>query len=393
MLTSPAGIPAWQKPTASLSPPSLPSPSPSLTSTPRWPVIIGIIVASLVIISLLWCCVRCLCCGLSCCCDCFSCCGIGGGRNRNRGDKYADPPQNFQPAPYQGYQPPPAQGYQQPPNQGYGPGPINQGYNPTRQQPVYEPPQFAQFDVSKKPVNDDALPPMPSWENATSQKVLEEHDGDMEMGTLEPAQTQRLPMLTTQAPSPPAGYAEAPSHPLDSPYQQHTAYNGADLGSPHTYGAPTQPQWTTTAQSQPQYGQRQQAYTDQPPPPTYSQPARGTHPRQRTSSKRWARCIIRGRRRCGRVGMRQGFCRRGGSRCRIRGAMCRFDFVVDFGVCGADFAKVFLYLGYCFVLGSCDTLPIVPKPYLSIYMPELPPSITHPPPSTTKQPSPQIPLS
>jgi hypothetical protein len=105
---------------------------------------------------------------------------------------------------------------------------------------------------------------MPSWENATSRKVLEEHDGDMEMGTLGPTQAQRVPMLTTQAPSPPVGYAEASSHTLDNPYQQPNAYNGADLRSPQTqgqaYGAPSQPQW----------GSSPHAYSDQPAQPAYS---------------------------------------------------------------------------------------------------------------------------
>lgn len=116
---------------------------------------------------------------------------------------------------------------------------------------------------------------MPSWENATSRKVLEEHDGDMEMGTLERTQTHRVPMLTTQAPSPPVGYAEASSHELDSPYQQHNTYNRAELGSPHpqghAYAPPSQPQWSHAPR----------AYSDQPPQPAYSAYSRSSSPSTR----------------------------------------------------------------------------------------------------------------
>ncbi len=226
--------------------PPLPTQDP-ITNLPsslfRWPVIIGIIVISVILISILWCCARCLCCGLSCCCDCFSCCG--GGR-RNRQPKYADPPpppQPFQPAPYQGYQPPPHMPLQ------------NQGYNPTPdQQPLYGPPQFAQFDVSRKPqhVNEDALPAMPSWETATSKKVLEEHDGEMEMGTLEPAQAQQVPMLR----SPSTEYAHPSTHALENSYQQQQQppHAQAELYAPQTQ----------------QHYPNPNPYTDHPPQPSYS---------------------------------------------------------------------------------------------------------------------------
>ena len=107
---------------------------------------------------------------------------------------------------------------------------------------------------------------MPSWENASTRKVLDEHHEDMELGILDPAQAQRTPMLATQIPSPTAGYAEADSHALNNPYETNNAYSGGDLGSPQaqrqTYGAPSQSRWAP--------GQRQQAYTDQPAQPAYS---------------------------------------------------------------------------------------------------------------------------
>ena len=169
--------------------------------------------ASVLVISVIWCIARCLCCGASCCCGCLSCCDSccpSGGRHGKQ-SKYVDHPSPFQPAPYQGYQPTPAP-------------------------PVYsQPPQFAQFDVTKRnKTNEDALPAMPSWETASQRKVLEEHkDEDMELGNLDPA---KAPMLAHQAPSPRTGYLKTDSSFASRPYQQHGTQNGGDLGNPSSQG-------------------------------------------------------------------------------------------------------------------------------------------------------------
>lgn len=75
------------------------------------------------------------------------------------------------PAPYGGYQPTPA--------------PMAYGNMNT--------PQFATFDVSSgKKINEDSLPPMPSWDTAPKRRVEEPnepapqaHNGDLEMGRLD----------------------------------------------------------------------------------------------------------------------------------------------------------------------------------------------------------------
>ena len=186
----------------------LPPPNPRLTSfPPRWPVIIAIIVGSVITLSVIWCLARCLCCGLSCCCDCLSCCNP----RRNKSSRYADQqPSIFHPAPYQGYQ---------------------QAPNP----PSYEPPRFAQFDVSRngKPANEDALPPMPSWDSASQRRVPDGHDGDedVEMGPLAPVRGPN-DAPNEAALEPRMGYAEADSYPVDT-----HAYGRQE--TPNVYGGQT----------------------------------------------------------------------------------------------------------------------------------------------------------
>ena len=166
--------------------------------TGKWPAIIGIIIGSAIVISVLACCFRCLCCGLSFC---------PRGRRRSKRSTNPSRPSAFVPAPYQGYQP---------------------ANNPHS----YSQPQFAQFDVSKSnKVHEDSLPAMPSWETASQKRVLQEDDShnDVEMGKLE----QKAPMLAHKAPSPNTGYAEMDSQ---IPYQQHGAKQGGDLGISYGQG-------------------------------------------------------------------------------------------------------------------------------------------------------------
>ncbi|MCJ1473407.1 hypothetical protein MMC13_002058 [Lambiella insularis] len=179
----------------------------------KWPAIIGITIGSLIVLSLLFCLARCLCCGAECCCACFSCCNACCPSPRRRGPKYADPPQQFAPSPYQGYQP------------GYQPGPAP---------PMYKPqPQNAQFDAARKgKINEDALPAMPSWETASSRKVFDDHNEDVELGPLDPFHEQTAPMLANQAPTPRVGSGDHSSAGV-LPYQQYGAYHGGDLGNPY----------------------------------------------------------------------------------------------------------------------------------------------------------------
>ena len=172
----------------------------------RWPAIAGIIIASLIILSVLWCFARCLCCGVSCCCPCFSCCdNCAVGRKRSR---YADHPPSFAPAPYPGYQPAP------PP-------------------PAYEFPRFATFDAPSKGavIHDDSLPAMPSWENATSKRIERYSHNDLEMGRLESqgAHGAVLPGI----PGSRGGYAQVP--PQSPTDHGPDIYRGAQ--TTHPYGS------------------------------------------------------------------------------------------------------------------------------------------------------------
>ncbi|KXX80522.1 hypothetical protein MMYC01_202605 [Madurella mycetomatis] len=135
----------------------------------KWPVIAVIIIGGLIIISVVWCIIRCACCGLSCCCSCFSClkcCGnCCGCCDPPRGSrrKYLDEPYI-----------PPDHGYKShaPMHAGFGGSTM-----PATKAPDY--PQYAEFDVGGKK-NEDALPEMPSWEGAGNKKIpLEEEAVEM----------------------------------------------------------------------------------------------------------------------------------------------------------------------------------------------------------------------
>lgn len=118
------------------------------------------------VISVVWCCARCLCCGLSCCCECChclkccgqccGCCDPPNGRRR----KYLDEPYKNLPA---------DQGYQREDPMSAGALPL---HRPTAAPAKAEPPQYASFDVSKDaPGGEDALPAMPTWGDSESKKI------------------------------------------------------------------------------------------------------------------------------------------------------------------------------------------------------------------------------
>ena len=186
-----------------------------LTVSARYPAIAGIVIVSLVVLSIVWCFARCLCCGASCCCECFRCCGCLESCTRPRGsngsrykDQYA-PVQNQQPMPYQGYQ----------------------------ASPMMYQPQFATFDASSNKIPEDSLPAMPSWDTAQTRKV-EDHSHDMEMKDLEHQASggQRLSRNANSY----APVSNGPASPVHSPYdhQPQTVYMhgatqpyGSDLGA------------------------------------------------------------------------------------------------------------------------------------------------------------------
>ena len=105
----------------------------------KWPVIAGCIIGGIIVLSCIWCFIRCCMCGYACC---TCCCGGCGGRRK----KYEDPP------------PPP-------------PPPV---YLP----PAYrEEPQYAYSTDQNGNVHGDSLPAMPTWET-TKVEVKEEVELD-----------------------------------------------------------------------------------------------------------------------------------------------------------------------------------------------------------------------
>lgn len=180
----------------------------------KWPAIVGIVIGIIVSALTAYCCFRC-------------CCRGGRRSRRNR----AGTASMFNPAPYMGYQP---------------------ANNPNNAPPPYgEPPRFAQFDVGSrgKPVNEDSLPAMPSWDNAAKKHV---EDDDVEMSHLEVPQ-EKNPMLapgadasTADLSNPRFAYTDVDSRPV-GPYgapgaqvQPPAGYTGPDFGhgAGHPYTGP-----------------------------------------------------------------------------------------------------------------------------------------------------------
>ncbi|EGY22674.1 uncharacterized protein VDAG_04112 [Verticillium dahliae VdLs.17] len=176
----------------------------------KWPVITVIIVGGLIIFSIVWCVIRCMCCGLSCCCTCFSClkcCGNCCGCCDAPGDKkhkYLDES-------YGAHALPPGQGYKSQPAMFASAIPVsNPEMTPSHGVTTASPPQYAEFDVSKKRLS-DALPAMPTWESAGSKRISLEQEA-VEMDTMKkPVAAQSMnnlqsnptiPLMATGAMSP-----------------------------------------------------------------------------------------------------------------------------------------------------------------------------------------------
>ncbi|KAI1428342.1 hypothetical protein F5Y12DRAFT_55910 [Xylaria sp. FL1777] len=154
----------------------------------KWPVIALFIVAGLIIFSVVWCIVRCCCCGLSCCCECcycLKCCGECCGLcdpPRGKRSKYLDEP--FVPPNHD-------QAYRSP-------APMHSGFESAKPSV----PQYAEFDTGNRK-DADALPAMPSWEDASSKKVLIEEES-VEMEPLKKPEAAQNPSQMNLANIPPA---------------------------------------------------------------------------------------------------------------------------------------------------------------------------------------------
>ncbi|KAF1963000.1 hypothetical protein CC80DRAFT_487424 [Byssothecium circinans] len=172
----------------------------------KWPVIVAIIVGGIIVLSVVFCIARCVCCGaeLACCCfKCCTCCCPSGGRGNKHKRMKSDP------APYPPAAPYHASAYSSAPPAIPPPPidsrPLNQQYRshdapafrpspffnpaPTPTAAKKEQPQFARFDAHGKPENEDALPAMPSWNDAkdvhVQEEVMPEKPTDMEMDRLD----------------------------------------------------------------------------------------------------------------------------------------------------------------------------------------------------------------
>lgn len=150
-----------------------------LTIINRWPVIVGCIVGGLILLSFLFCCIRCLCCGAECCCGCLACCNACCPSPRKKGRKMPQDgygfPSTTNPNAPKDYALTPAEQHQQ--YQSHPPPTYNAG------------PQYARFDTPKSGAyaqsrNPDALPSMPTWDNAEDRKI-EAFDDPVEMNELD----------------------------------------------------------------------------------------------------------------------------------------------------------------------------------------------------------------
>jgi hypothetical protein len=178
----------------------------------RWPVIAAIIIASLIVLSIIWCLARCLCCGASCCCSCLRCldCFTPNRHGRQREPRHQDD---------------------------YTPMPINQGFQPIPSPMIYnnQPPQFATFDSPSGRIHEDSLPAMPSWDTAQKRRVEDEsavqaygEDVEMErLGQPQPYQQRVGGNGYNQVPN-------GPATPALSPYDQSTEYFGAGAATATT---------------------------------------------------------------------------------------------------------------------------------------------------------------
>ncbi|KAG6008321.1 hypothetical protein E4U21_004647 [Claviceps maximensis] len=219
----------------------------------KWPVIAIIIIGSLIIFSV-------------CCGDCCGCCDPPGGRktksidepfipSNNHGQGYhtqtpmqthpPPEPAKSQPqaqAPTQTHYPPIPAKFQPPtqtPTQTHYPPPLPAEYQRPTQAPMPthrvspEPaklsPQYAVFDVSKK-VSDDALPPMSTWEQAPTHKVLVKEE--VEMSNLKrPPQNQAWQRSNAPSPGP-----VSPISTMSMNFQPHGDHHGGSNGPMSSHG-------------------------------------------------------------------------------------------------------------------------------------------------------------
>lgn len=89
--------------------------------------------------------------------------------------------------------------------------------------PAPPPPSYAQFDVgpnghaiAPRAVNDDALPPMPSWDTSSKKHVATAEEDDMELKEMDLA---TRPLISSNTPVSSSGQSHLPS-----PYHESHGY-------------------------------------------------------------------------------------------------------------------------------------------------------------------------
>ncbi|KAJ4333054.1 hypothetical protein N0V95_009515 [Ascochyta clinopodiicola] len=274
----------------------------------------------LIAFSVVFCIARCICCGAECvfcCCKCCTCCcgSRDSGHRRMKSENQGYPPP--QPYPQQPYANAPANPYAEarsfappppPPQistqyQSHPTPSFNPQTNPKFASPAVRPaspeqPQYATFDAHSKPVNEDALPAMPSWNNARSVQVqveeeaVPEHRGDVEMDRLH--HNNSVPNTSTAGVAAGAlgagmrgspGPGQSPVSPLytDAYQNQYDRRGSPAQNQSHTQfqNQPISPAYTnhdirvpSPAQSYSQYSQASDPYDHRSPnqPQPYNQP-------------------------------------------------------------------------------------------------------------------------
>ncbi|PYI11418.1 hypothetical protein BO78DRAFT_133845 [Aspergillus sclerotiicarbonarius CBS 121057] len=201
----------------------------------KWPVIVAIIIAALILFSVIACVINCLCCGVQCCKCCCGCCSSCCPAPRRRRDKAKHLDEQYD-------QPPPMPAMPTVP-------PINNAYqSPYQPQapPVYRGAEVARFDTPSSPsggkFDEDALPAMPTWDNAVTKRVEdgEAHGEAMEMKPLNnPVQEPRR--MPSAARSLGGGYMGPTPLRTGTPANYHAeprGYDGYDGQDAYGYHAP-----------------------------------------------------------------------------------------------------------------------------------------------------------
>ncbi|KAF9698524.1 hypothetical protein EKO04_003908 [Ascochyta lentis] len=277
----------------------------------KWPVIVAIILGGLIAFSVVFCIARCICCGAD-----------DSGHRRMKSDPGYPPPQPYPQQPYanapanpyaeaRSFAPPPPPPQINTQYQSHATPTFNPQTNPKFAAAAVRPvspdrPQYATFDARSQPVNEDALPEMPSWNNARSvhvqveEEAVPEKRGDVEMDRFHYDDSVPNPstagvasgavgagMRGSPGPgmrgSPGPGMRGSPgpgrspvsplpndayAHQNQSPYDPHNSPQPISPAYPsHDYARGPSP-----AQSYSQYSQASDPYDRRSPQPSYPQP-------------------------------------------------------------------------------------------------------------------------